>query len=506
VERDFDDVVAASLDEREARLRAAAPSAAALAATLAAVRRRHRRRRTGESFAAVGVAAALVVAIALGGGRDEARLAIEPTPSLTRTASPSPTAASPSPEPTPTGPTQAEIDAGLGLPETVAAPEDIWGQTGQGWALGVYRPYSLVDERNPTVRNTLVLASPDGTDYLVRELPLDTRIELVRWEPGATKALVTIAPVRDGSTGLSVRGWMDLRTGKLSEDPGAVGQKDAEFEPQITFRGTDHRGNEIWVVTYAQTGGGGPATIVVQKPDGTLVRRIDFASDSPEWGRSLLDPSGHLLVLPGHDDAEATFDVVDLDTGEEAAYEYGVREKFCQVVGWRSADELLTRCRDQPWSATGYDVSVLHGRDPLYVVNLDGRAPRLVWTLAEGDPAVPLWGAITAPDGRIVVGTRPVGSDDDNSCRAGLYALEDDHGTPLGNHELSNARPSGAVGTTIYAVTSLGCATSDVSGDQLESLDGTTRTALLRPPAATSGQIDGGLETWVIAGGPAGRS
>lgn len=503
MERDLDDVVRQSLAHRVDRLHAAVPEPSMLADTVARVRRRRRRRATAEVSAGVAAAAVLVVAVMFGGGHDT------PAPAMTPTATPSPSV---TPSPTPTSdatalPSRSEIDAGLGLPATTPAPGDIWDRVGEGWALGIYRPsWSTGAEIPPLLRNSLVLASPDGVTYHLRELPMDTAVELVRWEAGATTALVTIAPVRDGVTGLSVRGHLDLLTGALTEDPGAVGQQDDGFDPGISFYGLDHRGDEIWWVTYGQTGGGGPATIVVQRTDGTLVRRIDLEGDFPSWGSSLLDPSGHLLALPGHDEAEATYDVVDLDTGRETAHEYGVPEHYCQVVGWRSGSELLTRCRVDPWSSTWFDDHLLGAGDALYVVRLDGGAPREAHTLADGDPAVPLWRGLTLPDGRVVVGALPVGADDDGSCVAGLYALDDDSATALAVDGVVAVHPSGTLRSRLYSVTATSCAPGNQRGTQLESLDGSDRTPLLRAPMSTAEQLEGGLDTWVVAGGPSGHS
>jgi len=521
VERDLDEVIEAALAERLERLGAAAPEASTLAGTVARIRRRHRRRAAGEVLGGVGIAAALVVALTLGGGRDGQTPVETPTatprPTTTPTFEPTPTP-TPTPDPSPTFeplPTKAQLDAGLGLPATSELPKGVWDQVGEGWALGIYQPrWTLDDQGNDALlRQTVVLASPGGDAYRVLELPKSQSVELVRWEPGATKALVTIAPIRDGFTQQGVRGWLDLRSGELTKDPGAVGQKDSDgLLPDLSFEGLDHRGNEVWFATYGLTGGGGPATLVVQKPDGTLVHRVDLVGDVTFWGRSLMDPSGRYLAAAGHDQKEATYDVVDLDTGKQAAHAYGVAGKFCAGVGWQSANDLLTRCRNDSWWAAGQDWHIQHSPDPLYVVHLDGTKPRKVGTLADGDAALPLWSGRTLEDGRVVVGARPLGTDDDGSCTAGLYALDDDAAAPLGIDGVVRVTPVGSQGSRVYAVTDAACTNVDADGDpggqsaiQLEATDGGERTALLRAPATGGAQLGGGLATWVVAGGPSGH-
>ncbi|WP_028048640.1 hypothetical protein [Cellulomonas sp. URHD0024] len=501
MERELDDVVFQSLTQRVDRLASVAPEPSVLAGTIARVRRRRRRRATGQVFAAVGVVTVLAAGLTVGGEHNR------PVPATTPTATPSPSpSASPQPTPTPTlaeapAPSQAEVDAGLGLPASVAAPADIWDQVGEGWALGIYRSsWSMRDGSSTPLRNSLVVSSPEGVTYRLRELPTDTAVELVRWEPGATKALVTIAPVRDGVTGYSIRGWLDLLTGTLTQEPGAVGEGEA---PGISFEGLDHRGDEVWSVRYGQTGGGGPVTIVVQTTDGVLVRRIDLQGDDAHPG--LLDPSGHLLAVPGHDEAEMTYDVVDLDTGREKAHQYGVANGFCQVVGWQSGSELLTRCRADSWESSGFDSHLLTPGDSLYVVRLDGGAPRFVRVLGAGDPAVPLWRGRTLPDGRVVVGALPVGADDVGSCIAGLYALDGDTTTALGIDGVARVQPVGTVGSRLYSVTTTSC-DGNFRGTQLESLDGSDRTPLLAAPSSASQQLEGGLDTWAVAGGPSGHT
>ena len=207
MERDLDEVIEAALAERLERLGAAAPEASTLAGTVARIRRRHRRRAAGEVLGGVGIAAALVVALTLGGGRDGQTPVETPTatprPTTTPTFEPTPTP-TPTPDPSPTFeplPTKAQLDAGLGLPATSELPKGVWDQVGEGWALGIYQPrWTLDDQGNDALlRQTVVLASPGGDAYRVLELPKNQSVELVRWEPGATKALVTIAPIRDAS-------------------------------------------------------------------------------------------------------------------------------------------------------------------------------------------------------------------------------------------------------------------------------------------------------------------
>jgi hypothetical protein len=243
---------------------------------------------------------------------------------------------------------------------------------------------------------------------------------------------------------------------------------------------------------------------VVQRQDGTLVRRIPFAGDDPAWGSALVDPTGWVLALPGDPDGLG-FEVVDLDSGREHTQPYGVPGRFCQVVGWRSAAELLARCRHESWESTGFASHVQSVGDVLEVVSLTGGAPRAVLTLRAGDPAVPRWAGVTLPGRRVVVGAPLVGNEDDGSCDVGLYSLGEGPATTLGVRHVAAAVPVARAGSRLYSVTETACGGGDQRGVQLESLVGTTRTPLLRPPASTDPHLFGGLETWVVAGGPSGH-
>ncbi len=313
--------------------------------------------------------------------------------------------------------------------------------------------------------------------------------------------------------GEAVRGWLDLRTGALTQDPGAVGAPDSDGYPaQISFFGVDHRGDEIWSVRYAQTGGGGPVTVVVEKPDGTLVRRIDLAGDDPLWGKALLDPSGRQVVLPGHDTggdggSQFTVDVVNLDTGRQVAHAFGVPNRYCGVIGWSSANVLLTRCATQPWDATGSFERLDAPGDAWFLVSLDGRAPRQVRTLAAGDPGAEVEAGTgwTLPDGHLVIGALPIGTANTVPCTGALYAVDPSGGVArLPVDHVGWARPSGTLGGRLYLETDVGCQDSQGTRTQLESLDGATRTPLLRPAASTDASLSDALSSWAVAGGPSG--
>jgi len=519
VERDLDDVIQRSLDERVDSLGSARPSSHAVAATVAGVRRRRRRRAAGEVFASVAVVAALVTGLSVGHHDDAPAPAITSSPTTTArpTTAPSPTpgpvspSATPAPTPTATeaaatGPTQAQINAGLGLPVTAKAPTDVWEDAGAGWVLGIYRPVWAGDDAASSgpVRSTLVLADPTGTVYRLRELPLGKEVQLLHWEPGTSKALVTIAPIHDGVTRQAERGWLDVRTGRLTVAPGATGKVVDDALPEPSFVGFDHRGDEVWFVTSGETGGGGAATLVVQRPDGTLVRRAALDGAWVQLGSSLLDPSGRHLVLPGTKDPDSEYEVVDLDTGRQTTHRYGVTDRYCAVVGWTSASRVLARCTWEPWSATGYGGHLLSPGDTLVELSVDGAAPHSVTSLAVGDPAVPLWQGLSTGSGRIVVGAAPVGTDDGGRCVAGLYLLDGARSTPLGIDHVVTARPVGETGSTIYAITDASCHAGEGRTARLEALAGKKRTMLLPAPATTEEHLEGGLASWAVAGGPAG--
>lgn len=504
--RDFDDVVRESVAAREAALGTARPGPG-LAGTVAAIRRRRRRRHAGEAFAAVSAAAALVVVLVVaggGGGPDVHPVAptASPSPSATPTdvASPTPSATPTTAPPAPL-PSDDEIAAGLGLPAVEPLPEDVWERVGAGWVLGVYRPtWELGDGETHYLRNTLVLADPAGEAYVLHELPLDREVEVVRWDAESTRALVTVAEIsEDGITATSARAWLDLRTGEMTTEPGAAGQPDDGFPAQLRYLGTAAGGEEVWAVTFAQTGGGGPATVVVQRPDGTEVQRFDLGW---EWSTSRIDPTGRYLAVSPDDLDADSFDVVELTTGETSSHAYGVADRHCQAVGWSAPGELTAVCQAAAWSET-YLVGNPEPGSALYTVPVEGGAPTLLRELGEGDPAVEPWSGVTAPDGAVAVDAVRVGPSEPTWCESGLY-LAGPAGVTLLRGDQGLVDLAGSSGGLLYGQGVTGC---DDEGDLrggtfVGAWDGDSATVLLPPPLPVAPELGDGVRTFVVAGGP----
>jgi len=402
-------------------------------------------------------------------------------------------------------PTADEVAAGVGLPSVLPLPADVWDRAAAGWTLGIYRPVRPTDDGSvDVVRNTLVLASPTGERYRVLELPRDREVELVRWVAGQTRALVTVAEVDESGTHDPVRGWLDLRSGELRLDPGAVGTPDGECPAQISYELTDADGDEVWRVRYCQTGGGGASELVVQQPDGTLVRRV--ALNDASW-EAPVDPSGRYVVTqpdePAARDHEAV--LVDLATETRTTLSFGVGpERTCGFVAWRSEAALVVACRvagEPAWWESG----VLLADDELWDVPVDGATPQLVRTLTADGPALALRPAVGTGAG-LVLGTDVSGSASPEveppTCTAGLVEIGDDGSvTRSGRQDLAWVHPVAVTDDGLRYVAQADCA--GASGLVVQTGTGTPDVDLLPNPPVS--ELQGGLTTWATADGPSAR-
>ena len=106
--------------------------------------------------------------------------------------------------------------------------------------LAIYQsmPGPVGDPVEPVV-NAVVLASPDGELYHVIDLPLDQWVELVRWDPGSTTALVRVLSPWDSAPPISPRSVLDLTTGEIVHD-------DRGFRAYTHYWGTTASGGELW--------------------------------------------------------------------------------------------------------------------------------------------------------------------------------------------------------------------------------------------------------------------
>ncbi|GEL96392.1 hypothetical protein CCO02nite_30500 [Cellulomonas composti] len=503
-------MIEASLHVRETASRDRRPAAGALARTVAAVRARRRRRHAGEVLAVAATAAVVAVGIAAGGSS-------APAPAGPTTSSEPSVSATPTPRPTPTpGPSLApmpgaeEIAAGLGLPASVPAPADLWDRVGAGWVLAVYRPtWELGDGETHWLRNTLMLAAPTGELYRVLELPLDRAVEVVRWEPGDTRALVAISVIDGQMTQTAARGWLDLRTGELTVDPGDMQAASDGCLPQPSFRWTDHDGNEVWGVTYCQTGGGGGGELMILRPDGTQVRTITLGE---LWYDARLDPTGHRIAVPRDDDADGVaFDVVDLDSGEATRHEYGVPDRYCQVVSWRTDTALLVTCQARRWEF-GEQADPEADDLETWEVSVEGAAPRRIMGEAVA-PVLEVWSGLPVGDGGVALAGPAVGTRADARCTEGAYLLTGDEFHALPPQGADRVTVLGAAGGLVYAVSSA-CPDDPMTTAPYElSVWDTTRSpagdepahVLLPAPLPGPAQLSDGLESWAVAGGPSGQ-
>lgn len=492
--RDLSDVIAENLAAREQR--ATGPDAAALARTVAAVRRRRVRRRAGEVSAVVGVAAALVVAVAVTADHRAAPDPAGPTPTVV---TPAPTGG-PTPDATAAPfPSQTEISAGLGLPAgTREITDDVWDQVGPGWAVAVYRPAWDDGVNLPTLRQTLVLASPTGDVYRLHELPDDRLVDVHRWEAGTTRVMVEYRPEDGTGEAQPTRGRLDLRTGEIEPVPSAAHQRpDDGCHTRTDYRGTDADGDELWAALYCQTGGGGPSTWFVQRPDGTAVRTFEMGW---RWSAARLDPTGRRLVAPADRAVEKEardYHVVDLATGESTAYDWRIPDRDCALTGWFTADDLLVACRT---GGTPEELGRLVGPgDELWTVPATGGEPTLLRTLATDEPYLDPDRGVHVSDGVVAI----TGARTGDECTSGPYLLDATGSRPLDAGTSSGVLIGGVLDGVVHATVWGPCVDGmpHTGAASLVAWDGDGREVLL-PEVHGPASLTDGLTSWALAGGP----
>lgn len=300
-----------------------------------------------------GVAAApLVVGLAVGGWALGGVVHGGPVASTGPVASPVTSPATPEPSATGDG---SVPDADLGLPPTVPLPPGVLEQAGPGWVLGLYQPdtdaaYASAGAVVPPVRQTVVLAAPDGTVYRVVDLDLTAdlppgaayrSVRLLDWRPGATTALVQAwtMPIglTEGQGDVSVYAPvydLDLSTGALTLSPDDLGWPAGPGEGSAPFVAVVAQGHPVWVVPSSGTGA-----------------RLEYQGHSTELpsgnGDYFVSPDGSSLLTGGTVVDLATMAPVDALPAEGAAGQ-------CLPLSWWSADEVLARCSDgDPYADSG---------------------------------------------------------------------------------------------------------------------------------------------------------
>jgi hypothetical protein len=196
----------------------------------------------------------------------------------------------------------------------------------------------LVSRPHGRGEGSLVLVSPEGRSYLAAELPPDVEVTLEHWDPGSARALVTVSPVVDGYTQTGVRGWLDVRTGEVTTDPGGL-EEPGPDPATPSFVGIDHRGREVWIEHEVSGDGSAPGTLAVLD-EGRAVHRLELGIG---WHDPMLDPNARVVLTSTLD-----FDgyrLVDLDAGSLQTYELG---GYCQLVGWTGVAHVLTVCEPEP--------------------------------------------------------------------------------------------------------------------------------------------------------------
>ncbi|KQR17201.1 hypothetical protein ASF78_07830 [Cellulomonas sp. Leaf334] len=467
------------------------------------VRFRRARRHTLEAGGATAAVAVLGTTTWLGlnGTRDEPAPAVSPTASSTPVPSPSLT---PTPAPTST-PTPVADDI-LGLPPTYALPAGLLEQTTPGWVLGIYRSVSTdflelepgLDGVPNGAVNTVVLASPTGDLYRVVDLPEDMGVSLLRWEAGATTAVVRIDWDGDLGQGVEPRAVLDLVTGELT--PTALGLEGSDLFPN-EYVGQAADGVELW------TEGASTDSIVSE------LYRVPGAGSAPQsvglvGFRWLLDPTGRWLVtnVPSGISAAEPFALVDVVDGGRTEVDYGVPGQSCEVVGWLDPGELLAYCLDA--GDPGYEPDEV--QDPASLnaayyrveVSPAGSTTTLLSRPAAGEPRPWTWeGGWAGPGTLAVVGTLS-GVNDPSSCAADAYVWT---GTSL--------RPTGIdpgetmftfrSGQPLLVASQSGCTemSTPVELRSYAAASGTTTLlAPAPPPTAEVPEWLSGLESWVPAG------
>jgi hypothetical protein len=352
--RDFDDVVAANLADRESSVGQA--SDAFRTQTRRGVRVRRARRHAYESVAVVGVVAVVVGLGWAGAGGDGDSQPAPPAPSVTPTVDPSPShSPSETPRATPSAtpsvssspkPSVAPTIAPTITPSTVgpvkAMPRGLLKTSEAGWLLTVYQ--GDFDSGAP---GAIVVTDLDRNRYHVLDLPPRADLSVHAWEPGSTRVLVSQS--RRGDRAPVPRGYLDLTTGIITPDARGLLAAESLQDLATSYVGLDADGRELWVEYEVSGDGSGAGRLVALADDGP----VELAQIRIGWSALQVDPTGRRAVVGAGSEWSKHYLSIDLMNGTAREVAYGVDGKGCQVVGWLDAAQLLTSCQDES-SGTEY--------------------------------------------------------------------------------------------------------------------------------------------------------
>jgi len=485
VVRELSELLADSVDARARSVAGLTPDADDYATMVRTVRRRRVVRRSLQTLAVVPLVGGLAAGAYFGLGSlraPDTEPAVTPTDYVThppRTLAPL---------------VKGDLVSEVGLPPFYEAPANLWAHVDSGWVAMTYRPeYVGADgESSGTLSNALFVADPDGELFRVAELPLPLEIQVLSWEVGQQRVRVMWpTPIDDAARPL-VTGWVDVRTGELTEDA-------QQFERWASYVGRDADGAEIWVEDPAYeedvvAGGSGGATVWSIGPDGA--RRV--VTDIGDRGVPLLDPSGTQLLAPGAEPARELV-VVDLGSGDARDVPLGVSDQVCAVVGWLDAGGVAALCHDpvsDDAEAALDRVDYVAQNAGLYRVEAvaDG-GTTLLHAFAEGEPVPLPWTGVNAGDGAVLY---VVGDGFPEGCTRGFGAWDG-----VAVRTVQGAHPDGAnvhwsrpgvVGGPALAVSSASCEAGDAQAT-VATIDPATGAArILTPMLEPNGPA--GIDRW----------
>ena len=480
MERDLRDVMAENLGVREKSIEGLEPSSGALARTVRTVRRRRTVRHSVQAVGIVAAAGVLAAGSWLGlHGVQEPVPAVTPTP-IVSTPAPSPTA---TPTPTPTAPP----DEILGLPPTRPMPPGMLESTTSGWALAVYRSSpGPVGEPVPPSAHAVVLASPDGELYHVVDLQTDLTVELVRWDPGATTAIVRVDSPMGVESDVSPRSILDLTTGAIVRD-------DRGFSNATYYQGTTATGAELWgqsASTDAYV-----SELYVLEGDGAPVL-LGYMGSS-----LVLDPTRRWVVTPDLAHDGTTFALIDVVEGGRTVHEFGLPGTRCDLVGWLDAGAVLAYCAD-----ARSDLPTIAATNPAwYRVDVDAESST-VTPLGPADPSeVRPWswsGARGASGVVAFFGTTEIGGEW-TGCSDHLYTWQAGSTTPVHKDRVGGEISGDLVANdgVLYSLTGTACR-EDAGPAEVSASHWPGPPTVLFPAPPSTPEVPvwlTGVGSWVVA-------
>ena len=398
---ELDDLLVATLDDGGRALAGTRLDDDASAVLRGRISARRARRRVIQSVVAVPAAAALVV------GGVVAWQHLGPDPRTPVATQPGPTQPSPE-ESAPPVSEATPLPDEPGLPSRLALPSGLLERTTPGWVLAVYLPRTA--EQLPT-QGVIVLAAPDGTNYEVTRLPLesaqtDTTLELVDWRAGSTTA--------------------ELARHDVAVDTG---------EETTTLYDVDLLSGAITPVTA-------DAGLQVLSVSDALTVRYDAGTEDlvldTAHGRATYGPAGLGAVDPSPDGAHVLVNltVVDTRTGRAVESIEGQRaDGWCEPLTWWTADAVLATCTDSDPGQWSGPYLGLHPRLVVLALGAD-RAEHgtQIRTLAVGDPVLFAWYPAWVADGEVVLQGTTLAADTStlgDLCSDGVYLVSAAGITPV---------------------------------------------------------------------------